>query len=69
MEKLILKVSGMTCLGCVNSVRKVLEPIAGVNSVEVSLEKGQAAIQYDSAKANVNQFKIAIEEAGYEVAG
>ena len=67
METTVVKIKGMTCMGCVRSVSNVLQGIAGVNSAEVSLEQAQATIQYDAAKTGVNQFKTAITEAGYEV--
>lgn len=69
METVTLSVKGMTCMGCVASVKRVLGAIAGVGNVDVSLEKAQATIQYDAAKTDARQFKSAIEDAGYEVAG
>lgn len=69
MEKITLTVKGMTCMGCVRSVKNVLEPIPGVNNVEVTLENGQVTISYDTAKASVEQFRNAINDAGYEVVG
>lgn len=69
MEKITLTVKGMTCMGCVKSVKNVLEPIPGVTGVDVTLENGQVAISFDSAKAGVDQFKTAIQDAGYEVVG
>lgn len=68
METVTLNVKGMSCQGCVRSVKNVIEPIAGVQSVDVSLEKAQATVTFDAARANPGQFKAAIEEAGYEVA-
>ena len=68
METIQLNVQGMSCMGCVSSVKKVLEPIPGVASVEVTLENGQATIVYDPARASVEQFKDAIVDAGYDVA-
>ncbi len=62
-----MNINGMTCLGCVSSVKNVLERIAGVNGVDVSLENEQVTIQYDAEKTNVNQFKEAIMEAGFEI--
>ena len=67
MEKAILTVKGMTCMGCVKSVKNVLEPIPGVASVDIDLDNGQVAISYDAAKASMDQFKTAIQDAGYEV--
>ena len=69
METVTLNVKGMTCMGCVRSVKNVLEPIAGVSGVEVVLEKGLVTIGYDPARTGVAAFKSAIEDAGYEVLG
>jgi copper chaperone len=68
METTVLKVKGMTCGGCVCSVKNVLESIQGVSSAEVSLEKAQATVTYDPAKADVNRMKEAVTDAGYQVA-
>lgn len=67
MQTEIVKIQGMTCMGCVNSVKNVLEKLPGVSSTDVSLEQKQATIQYDATTTNVNQFKNAIEDAGFEV--
>ena len=67
METTVLKVKGMTCGGCVRSVKNVLESIQGVTSAEVSLEKAQASVTYDPAKADVNRMKEAVTDAGYQV--
>ena len=66
METVIIGIKGMTCSGCVASVRRVLQGVAGVQSVDVSLEKAQATLQYDGAAAGPAQFKAAVEGAGYE---
>lgn len=66
MQTEIIKIEGMTCMGCVNSVKNVLEKIPGVASAEVSLERKQVTIQYDAATASAAQFRDAIEDAGFE---
>jgi copper chaperone len=68
METTVLKVNGMTCAGCVHSVKNVLENIQGVISAEVSLEKAQATVNYDPARAAVKKMKEAVTDAGYQVA-
>jgi copper chaperone len=65
MEKTTIKVSGMTCMGCVNSVKRVLTAVNGVRSVDVSLDEARATVEYDSAVANPAQLKSAIEGAGF----
>jgi copper chaperone len=63
-----LAIDGMTCCGGVHSVKNVLESIQGVDSAEVSLEKAQATVNYDPAKADVNRMREAVTDAGYQVA-
>jgi len=66
MPTTIVHIKGMFCGGCVSSIKTVLGKIPGVNSVEVSLNDGQAVIQHDESLKEevVNQ---AIEGAGFEV--
>ena len=41
MQTTILKITGMTCGGCVNGVTKALKAVLGVSDVFVSLEKAE----------------------------
>jgi copper chaperone len=68
METTTIPVKGMTCMGCVSSVKRVLDNMAGVTQAEVSLEKAQAAVTYDSGKTSLQAIKTAITDAGYDVA-
>ncbi len=68
METTVVTISGMTCMGCVSSVKRVLGGIAGVAQVEVSLEKARAEVSYDPDKTSLQTIKAAITDAGYEVA-
>lgn len=67
MEKVILTVKGMTCMGCVRSVKNVLESVPGVSGVEIELDSGRVCLSYDSTKTGTDQFRDAINDAGYEV--
>lgn len=69
MEKITLTVKGMTCMGCVNSVKNLLTQVPGVSGVEITLDNGQVAISYDAAQASLEQLKGAIDDGGYEVIG
>jgi copper chaperone len=66
METIVLKVKGMSCGGCVKSVTSVLTGLEGVSRAEVSLEKGEALVEYDPAGASREQMAAAIEDAGFE---
>jgi copper chaperone len=68
METVTFGVKGMTCMGCVASVKRVLQAIDGVQSVDVSLEQSRATVQFDRMKATPAQLAAAVEAAGYEVA-
>jgi copper chaperone len=68
METISINVSGMTCMGCVNSVKRVLQALPGVNNVDIAFEQGKVDVQYDGAKIQVQKLKDAITGAGYSVA-
>jgi len=66
METLTLNIKGMTCMGCVSSVTRVLKAVLGVADAHVTLEPAQASVQYDAALTNPAQLKAAVDDAGYE---
>lgn len=68
MEQMVIGIGGMSCQGCVKNVSGVLLALPGVLRVEVSLEAGQASIGFDPEKVGADQFRAAIEDAGFDVA-
>ncbi len=68
METTTLTIKGMTCMGCVGSVTRVLKAAPGVREAQVTLEPGQAKVEYDAALTSPAQLKAAVEDAGYEAA-
>ncbi|MEX2240902.1 MAG: heavy metal-associated domain-containing protein [Burkholderiales bacterium] len=66
METVRLKIEGMTCTGCVNSVTRVLAALPGVSEADVSLTKARAKVTYDPAETGVEAMKQAIARAGYK---
>jgi copper chaperone len=67
MEKVTVKVDGMSCEHCVKAVTKVAGELPGVGDVKVSLEAGTAEVVYDPAVVSLGAIKTAIEEQGYDV--
>ena len=61
-----LKIDGMMCAHCQAHVQKALEGIAGIKSVQVSLERGEAILQA-SAPIEKTQLRQAVSDAGYQV--
>ena len=67
MQTELLKVTGMTCGGCISNVTQALKAITGVGDVTVSLSAGEAAVQYDERLTSPDQLKSAVTGAGYGV--
>lgn len=62
-----LRITGMTCNGCVRHVDKALRAVPGVTAVEVDLARGTAKVVHDES-AQVPAMVAAVESAGYEAA-
>ncbi|MDH3511869.1 MAG: cation transporter [Gammaproteobacteria bacterium] len=68
MEKVELKVEGMTCGGCVNSIQNALNGRNGVNNAIADLESGIVAIEFDAKVIQKSALEQAIVDAGFDVA-
>ena len=66
MESANIKIAGMTCGGCVNAVTRALHKVEGVAAVDVSLERGEATVRYDSSRVSESALVDAVRAAGYE---
>ncbi|CAI6030110.1 cation transporter [Cohnella sp. JJ-181] len=60
-----LKVEGMSCGHCVNSVEGALKKLGA--EAKVDLASGSVAVNYDEGKLGLADIKSAIEDQGYEV--
>jgi copper chaperone len=68
MENTSFGVQGMTCGGCVASVKRVLEALPGVEKVDVTLTPGRATVAYDPQRVTAEAMRDAVQNAGYDVA-
>jgi len=66
-KKAILKVNGMTCRHCVESVESALEGTSGVKRVEVNLDGNVVEVEYESDEVSIDEMKEIIEYQGYDV--
>jgi len=64
MEQMSIKIAGMSCGGCVSSVRNALARLPGVQVLQV--EVGTAVINYDSQLSTPESIRSAIIKAGFE---
>jgi copper chaperone len=63
-----LNVQGMSCQHCVHAVKSSVSALAGVDSVEVSLEKKLVTVGFDPSQTTLQSITAAIEGEGYSVA-
>ncbi|CAA6671862.1 unnamed protein product [Spirodela intermedia] len=61
-----LKVTGMTCSACSNSVEAALTALPGVSKATVSLLQNVARVVFDSSLVTDEDIKCAIEDAGFD---
>ncbi|WP_116947148.1 heavy-metal-associated domain-containing protein [Jiangella endophytica] len=61
-------VVGMTCDHCAGSVREELGRLDGVSEVSVDLATGSVDVT-SATPLSSDDVKVAVEEAGYELAG
>jgi copper chaperone len=66
MQTATLNIYGMSCNGCVQSVKNALLRTAGVSTADVSLEENKAQVTFDEQTTNPAALAEAVSEAGYE---
>ena len=68
MENVVISVTGMVCMSCVQNIEAVVGERVGVQSIKVSLEQSEANIDYDSSLIKHEDLVMAIDDMGFEAA-
>ena len=68
MTKIVLNVKGMTCGGCVKSIKNALAAREGISATEADLEKATVSVEFDPAKIEEAAIRNTIVAAGFDVA-
>ncbi len=68
MERMSLKVIGMTCGHCEEAIKNALMSVDGVASVLIAFHEETVEVEYDPEKANKASLINTIEDQGYRVA-
>jgi len=63
----LVKIGGMHCAGCVNSIQRRVLNLRGVSKIEVNLANERATLEYDPTQVKMGAIEKAIEEIGYRV--
>jgi copper chaperone CopZ len=64
-----LSITGMSCMGCVETVRSSIVQLDGIDTVSVSLEKAIARVTFKPQKTDTVSIRKAVELNGYKVTG
>jgi Cu+-exporting ATPase len=68
-EKVVLKVGGMTCVMCANTIESTLSNLDGVIDVNVNVSSEKVYVTYNPKIVSITEMKKAIEESGYQYLG
>ena len=60
-------VNGMTCEGCVSTVRRSLESLEGVGISSIDLETGRTSVAFDGSRVREQDLITAVRAAGYGI--
>ena len=66
MSATTLKLKGMSCASCANSVESAIHQVPGVSHAQVNFAAEQASVEYDERRTNLEKIQAAVSEAGYE---
>ncbi|MBA3560795.1 MAG: heavy-metal-associated domain-containing protein [Gemmatimonadaceae bacterium] len=67
MERMTMKIDGMSCSHCVNQVTKALKDLRDIEVEQVKV--GGATVSYDPASNSPDRIRKAVEDQGYAVTG
>jgi Cu+-exporting ATPase len=65
VEKVTLKLRGMSCAACANSIESAIRAVPGVVKCNVNFGAEQAALQYNPRQTSIEAIQRAVVEAGY----
>lgn len=66
-EKIIIKIGGMTCTTCAQTIEKALSELEGVYGANVNFGTESATVDYDAEQITLPRLKKAVKDAGYSV--
>jgi copper chaperone CopZ len=69
MEKVTLRIEGMSCGHCEIAVQDAIRKHPGIKKAKASKRKKQAMVDYDAALVSTEQIIEAVKNTGYIVAG
>ncbi|XUW99698.1 MAG: heavy-metal-associated domain-containing protein [Dehalogenimonas sp.] len=68
LQRVQLNLTGLSCSHCAASVEKAVMKVNGIKKVSVDLDASKMSVEFEGSKANINDIKKAVKDAGYGVA-
>ena len=68
-QLVLIRIEGMHCHKCEQTIQKSLSRQPGVHEVEVDFNSGLASVLFDRDSVSVAQLLEAVNAAGYQAAG
>ncbi len=65
MDTTTLKLRGMSCASCANSIEEAISSVPGVSECNVNFGAEQATVKYNPQKTDIKQIQDAVDAAGY----
>jgi Cu+-exporting ATPase len=65
MDTTTLKLQGMSCAACANSIEKAIQSVPGVVECSVNFGVEQATVKYNSRQISLKEIQQAVADAGY----
>ncbi len=67
IKKEILRIEGMSCTACANSIQTTLGHLQGVESANVNFASERVIIKYDPEKVELEEMMKAVDHIGYKL--
>jgi len=67
LEKITVKLKGMTCTSCAGNIEKKLNDMEGIKSANVNFAVEKVTIEYDTKKVRLLDMKKKVDGLGYEL--
>ncbi|MGI0003923.1 MAG: heavy metal translocating P-type ATPase, partial [Candidatus Nitrosotenuis sp.] len=67
LKRTTVKIGGMHCAGCANSIQSSVASLEGVKKCEVNLASEKALVEFEPLYVGMAQIERAIQNAGYKV--
>ncbi len=69
MKTATLKIEGMRCGGCAQTIKTLVEQEQGVKAVAVSHEEAEARVLYDPQTTDQDRIIATIQKPGFRIVG